>query len=263
MKKQSRLKRRTRSVVGKLINFRGLVYSPVNEQGVVFLFGKIAHDLGMYVELIRPGYPDCVAKRYIGRERWENVNIEFEYKSSNFDHDEAKCDMIVCWEHDWKECPSHIEVLELREIIKGLPNSVIEAPDKPTSKSEYSLQHHYSKGTPLTKQLYDRLIKQLQEGDDQIYSKPAKYRVYFYSPKRVFAAIKIMKKQLNIQLFTNGKRQKGVEEFPGEYGFKWGRMYIGSKDELKLAVKNLKKAKALVNECISRNEPTGWYAETE
>ena len=34
-----------RSVVGSLINFRGLVYSPVNEQGVVFLFGRILEDL--------------------------------------------------------------------------------------------------------------------------------------------------------------------------------------------------------------------------
>ena len=35
------------SVVGDLINFRGLVYSPVNENGVVLLFGKIAQDLNM------------------------------------------------------------------------------------------------------------------------------------------------------------------------------------------------------------------------
>lgn len=30
------------SVVGDLINFRGLVYAPVNENGVILLFGKIA-----------------------------------------------------------------------------------------------------------------------------------------------------------------------------------------------------------------------------
>ena len=32
------------SVVGDLINFRGLVYSPMNENGVVFLFGKVVED---------------------------------------------------------------------------------------------------------------------------------------------------------------------------------------------------------------------------
>lgn len=37
------------SLVGDLINFRGLVYSPLNENGVVFLFGKVAEDLGSYM----------------------------------------------------------------------------------------------------------------------------------------------------------------------------------------------------------------------
>jgi len=34
-----------RSIVGDIINFRGLVYAPLNENGVVFLFGKVAEDL--------------------------------------------------------------------------------------------------------------------------------------------------------------------------------------------------------------------------
>ena len=63
------MKRKT--VVGNLINFRGLVYAPINEQGVVFLFGKVAHEFGMYVELIRTGYPDCIAKRFIGMDKWD------------------------------------------------------------------------------------------------------------------------------------------------------------------------------------------------
>jgi hypothetical protein len=52
------------SVVGRIINFRGLEYSPINEQGVVFLFGRILEDLNLYIEEIRIKYPDCVASRY-------------------------------------------------------------------------------------------------------------------------------------------------------------------------------------------------------
>jgi len=33
-----------------------------------------------------------------------------------------ECDLIVCWEHDWTECP--IEVLELKEAIRRLPPEV-------------------------------------------------------------------------------------------------------------------------------------------
>lgn len=252
-----------KNIVGKLINFRGLVYAPVNEQGVVFLFGKVAHDLGMYIELIRPGYPDCIAKRYIGKERWEDVRIEFEFKSSQFDHDPKGVDMIVCWEHDWKNCPSNIEIIELKEIIQGLENIPIEAPDKPTDKTEYPLKYHYKKGSKEAVSLFEKLDKQISSVSEDIYKKSAKYRIYYYSPKRIFAGIKIMKKGLNIHFFTDGKKMKGVESFRGEYGFKWGRMYVNSTKDVSLATQNLKKGFELINKCIKDNKKTGWYAEAD
>ena len=56
--------------------------------------------------------------------KWEDVWIEFEFKSSHFkahNHDINECDVIVCWEHDWKDCP--IEVIELRTKIMELRQS--------------------------------------------------------------------------------------------------------------------------------------------
>ncbi len=95
----------------------------MNEQGVVYLFGMISHELGFLIESVRTEYPDCEGKRCFDKEKnqWEHVKIEFEYKSSQFKdhgHDEAGCDIIVCWIHDWEDCP--IEVLELRSAIKYL-----------------------------------------------------------------------------------------------------------------------------------------------
>ena len=40
-KSTRRSKRTDASVVGDLVNFRGLVYAPINETGVVFLFGIV------------------------------------------------------------------------------------------------------------------------------------------------------------------------------------------------------------------------------
>jgi hypothetical protein len=110
-------------VFGRPLDFRGLRHAPINEQGVVFLFGMVADELGFIVEAVQAGYPDCEAKRSVHRDdqRWQRVRIEFEFRSSNFlehGHDAAGCDMIVCWEHDWPECP--VEVLELRTVIDGL-----------------------------------------------------------------------------------------------------------------------------------------------
>jgi hypothetical protein len=53
--------------------------------------------------------------------RWQRKLIEFENESRNFlahGHKAAGCNMIVCWSHNWPECP--LEVVELRTEVKGL-----------------------------------------------------------------------------------------------------------------------------------------------
>jgi hypothetical protein len=109
------------AVFGPPIDFRGLRHAPINEQGVVYLFGVVSYELGFIVEAVHAQYPDCEAKRLVGKDRWQRVRIEFEYKSGNFrdhGHDPAGADLIVCWEHNWPECP--LEVLELRKAIDEL-----------------------------------------------------------------------------------------------------------------------------------------------
>jgi predicted RNA-binding protein len=105
------------------MHFRGLRHAPLNEQGVVYLFALVAKDLGFTVEAIGTSFPDCEAMRRIDRkgDRWQRVRIEFEYYSSDFKkhgHPVEGCDIIVCWKHDWEDCP--IEVIELSDVIKKL-----------------------------------------------------------------------------------------------------------------------------------------------
>jgi len=115
---------RPRILYGEPIDFRGLRYAPINEQGVVYLFGMVSREVGFLIESVRTDYPDCEGKRALDASgtKWQHVRIEFEYKSKNFvehGHDPDGCDLIVCWIHDWEECP--IEVLELRSAIRLLP----------------------------------------------------------------------------------------------------------------------------------------------
>jgi len=110
-------------VRGAPIPLRGLRYAPTNEQGVIYLFGLLSERLGFIVEGMHSGYPDCEATRCIDRrlDRWQPVRIEFEFVSSNFHdhgHDPAGCDLIVCWQHDWRECP--LEVIELRAVVEQM-----------------------------------------------------------------------------------------------------------------------------------------------
>ena len=111
----------SRRQYGAPINFGNLVYEPINEQGVVFLFGMVSKQLGFSVEYIGTEFPDCEAKQYVeGRgQRQQHVKIEFEFRSRDFDHVVEDCDIIVCWEDNWgSECP--LEVLELRTEIQKL-----------------------------------------------------------------------------------------------------------------------------------------------
>ena len=116
-----------RPTYGEPLDFPTLRHEPVNEQGVVLLFGMIAKDLGYVVESVQAGFPDCEAKRQIGPKRWQRVNLEFEFESRNFrdhGHPLTGCDVIVCWQHNWDNCPAHIEVLELSSLIKSFRRSL-------------------------------------------------------------------------------------------------------------------------------------------
>lgn len=115
-----------RPTYGNPIDFRGLRHEPVNEQGVVFLFGMVARELGYHVEAVQTGFPGCEAKRQVDAGKWQRVHIEFEFESRNFrDHGRPThgCDVIVCWRHNWPECPESLEVVELRSVIRTLSAS--------------------------------------------------------------------------------------------------------------------------------------------
>jgi hypothetical protein len=106
---------------GAPLNFHGLLYAPTSEIGVVYVFAILAPLLVYAVEVLRTRFPDCIARRKLDgpADTWEQVRIEFEFKSRNFvahRHDPSQCDLIVCWEHDWPDCP--LEVLELRQVVK-------------------------------------------------------------------------------------------------------------------------------------------------
>lgn len=105
-------------IYGERLGEGAMQYAPTNESGVIFLFGVMAEELGFVVEGMQTAFPDCEAKRRIGPGTWEKVRIEFEYESRNFrqhGHPAEDCDLIVCWEDNWPECP--VEVIALQDFL--------------------------------------------------------------------------------------------------------------------------------------------------
>jgi hypothetical protein len=96
-----------------------LAHGPTNELGVVFLFGFLALKLGFVVTRIQPEFPDCEAMLEVQPGIWQRVRVEFEKESRNFVrhlHNVKDADVIVCWEHNWPECP--LKVVELKKILR-------------------------------------------------------------------------------------------------------------------------------------------------
>lgn len=107
-----------RPLYGAPLNIPGMSFAPVNEMGVVFLFGLMANSLGFIVTWIGSEFPDCEVFREVEPGRWQRTLAEFEFLSRNFlahGHNPEECDLIVCWEHNWKECP--LQVLELKKFF--------------------------------------------------------------------------------------------------------------------------------------------------
>ena len=108
---------------GRHLGFRQFAFVPTSEQDVVSMFGSVAYDLGFEIVSNRQAFPDCEARRkYTKRGAYRKCLIEYEFQSNDYKkhkHPLSGCDLIVCCEHNWADCP--IEVLELKEAIKKLP----------------------------------------------------------------------------------------------------------------------------------------------
>lgn len=112
-----------RPLLGPPMSMPAMAHEPVNEMGVMVLFSMLAQQLGFVIEYVQAGFPDCQARIEVEPGRWQHFRIEFEYESLQFKkhgHDPSQCDLIVCWRHNWKNCPPHIQVLELSKLVAGL-----------------------------------------------------------------------------------------------------------------------------------------------
>ena len=108
---------------GRTLNFRAFAYAPTCEHDVVQMFGAVAQELGFEILANRSAFPDCQARRRRPgtRETFLACLIEYEFASLDYrrhGHPVSGCDLVVCWRHDWAECP--IEVLELYTEIRTL-----------------------------------------------------------------------------------------------------------------------------------------------
>jgi hypothetical protein len=253
-----------RSIVGELINFRGMLYAPLNENGVFLLFGKVAEDLNMYVEEIRPEAPDAIVRRFVGK-GWERLRVEFEYRSSQYRHqgeDADHCDVIVCWEHDWADCP--LEVIELRDRIREMENFPIRRPDVPVEGENVGdLDEWFAAyGVPdRARALFAALAEHVQTIEETCFYRVGKGVISFYSPQRAFLHVYPQQNLLNVALFI-GDETLGDAEPMGrrDPGKKWGSLSVADQDRLLEVLPWVEESHRRMNAAVRGNERTTWRA---
>ena len=260
--------------VGSPMNFRGMMYQPINEQGVVYLFGLVAEDLNIRVESIQQGYPDCTGLRFKGKGRWERVRIEFEFQSSNFfspshSHDPKGCDIIVCWEDDLNStqreilAKENVDVIALKDRINTdeIPDKELSDPEI-ASKDNFDIAYHYERRnvTEKVKKLFEKLDEGIKKINFQIWNKYSKTTITYYSPEKVFIGVHLRKNSIGIEVFTNTEKLEGFENIPNHEN--WGRTTIHNEQELQKILPSLKDSfdKIILAEMKGIN--TGWYALT-
>jgi hypothetical protein len=109
-----------KSVVGDPIFWPGLVYSPININGLIFALGTVSGEVGLLFEEFSEDGSSAVCRRKTG-EGWEKITAGLSVKSSEYEYSQ-KPDLLICWIDDGEIGDSGLPVLELSGI-KGKINS--------------------------------------------------------------------------------------------------------------------------------------------
>lgn len=224
--------------VGRVINFRGLTYAPVNEQGVVFLFSKVNDDLGIKIESIQEPFPDAIGIDYRhNREFGERKKIEFKFRSSGYDRAPEDCDIIVCWEHDWRDCPETIEVIELKSELEKLTST------QPTVSWEVEKFIQSISPRRDIEEVFRKLVQEIERMSSRI-TRKIKKTTLVYKTARPFVSLELRKNFVRLHLtLPRTPRERNVAYLRKVYGNKWhGHLIVRNLMETETALEICKRA---------------------
>jgi hypothetical protein len=103
-----------KSVVGDPIFWPGLVYSPININGLIFALGTVTGEVGLLFEEFSEAIDSAVCRRKT-EDGWEKITAGLSVKSSDYQYTE-KPDLLICWVNDGDVGDDELPVLELSKI---------------------------------------------------------------------------------------------------------------------------------------------------
>jgi hypothetical protein len=240
-------------------NFRGLIKTPATRDGVIFLFGEAAEELALYVEEMRAAFPSCLARRFTGSGLGK-VKIELEYRSADFKkkgYDPAGCDIIICWENNWPDCP--IEVLELEDRLAELPDKPFAPPDADFESGLNKLFDRLKVNDNI-RHLMTSIDRQLKDIDERIWAKATDECVVYYLPERPFLYAYPKPKLVNFQLYSGDESIEGVRYYQSDSASKtWGYINLDY-GSIQTTLNAIKESFRMAKEAVKKNERMGHFS---
>lgn len=102
-----------KSIVGDPIFWPGLVYSPVNINGLIFALGTVIGEVGLLFEEFSHDSSSAICRRKTD-DGWEKITVGLAVKSSEYKYSE-KPDLLICWVDDG-DVGGDLPVLELSRV---------------------------------------------------------------------------------------------------------------------------------------------------
>jgi predicted transport protein len=147
------------------------------------------------------------------------------------------CDIIVCWAHDWRDCPDTLEVIELRNEI-GRLSSAHPAVTRDIEKFIESRKPHRD-----IEEVFRRLVQEI-EGISNKINKKIKKTTVVYKTAREFVGVELQRTRITLHLtLPKRPRVKGVEYVRTVHDIKQHcHLTIRTLSQIELAVTAFRKA---------------------
>lgn len=108
------------SIVGDPIFWPGLVYSPINLNGLLFALGTVTDDIGLLFEEFSSEDNVAICRRKT-TSGWARIEAALSLKSSEFKPRENQPDLLICWINDAGLDGEEMPVLELSNVKGKVP----------------------------------------------------------------------------------------------------------------------------------------------
>jgi hypothetical protein len=120
-----------KSIVGDPVQWPGLIYSPLNTEGLIFALGAVAAAAGLLFEEFHEDTRTAICRRKTDA-GWQRLKVAFAIRSSTYFDPATDIDLLICWLDDASD-KSTIPRLPLSQLAVSIDKDVDSAGDQTSS----------------------------------------------------------------------------------------------------------------------------------